>query len=78
MVAASSSTFRLTFTTIPLFGTNLECEDMIVLDIALFSTTLDGGVDGNGGKSSSSRPGGFGCSGAMFRLKEDSGKGFLL
>lgn len=73
MVGASSLTFRLTFTTIPLFGTNFECDDVVL--VTLFSTTL-GGVDGNGGKSSSSRPGGFGCSGAMFRLK-DSGKGFL-
>lgn len=68
----SSLTFLLTLNTIPLFGTNFERED-IVLD-TLFSTL--GGVDGKGGKSSSSRPGGFGCSGAIFRLKV-SGKGFL-
>lgn len=64
--ALSSLTFRFTLNTIPLFGKNLEREDG-VLD-KLFS--MFGGVDGNGGKSSSSRPGGFGCSGAIFRLKD--------
>lgn len=70
----SSFTFRLTLNMMPLFGTNLDRDDDIAF-AALYSKF--GGVDGKGGeKSSSSRPGGFGCSEAKCRLN-GSGKGLL-
>lgn len=58
----SSFNFLLTFNTIlPLLGVILEC-------VARVGGVVGGMVDGNVGKSSSSRPGGFGCSGVMFFL----------
>lgn len=59
----SSFNFLLTFNTIlPLLGVILEC-------VARVGGVV-GMVDGNVGKSSSSRPGGFGCSGVIFFLNE--------
>lgn len=42
---------------------------------AALEASIVGGVEGNAGKSSSSRPGGFGCSGAKVFLKESEGVG---
>lgn len=62
----SSLKFRLTFSTMPVLGEIFE------RDLEL---SIVGGIEGNAGKSSSSRPGGFGCSGAKVFLKESEGVG---
>lgn len=59
----------MTFSTIPVLGEIFE------RDAAALETSIVGGVEGNAGKSSSSRPGGFGCSGAKVFLKESEGVG---
>lgn len=63
-----SLNFRLTFSTIPLLDEIFEWD--VILEMSIV-----GGVDGKIGKSSSSRPGGFGCSGVKFFLKESEGLG---
>lgn len=41
--------------------------------VVALELSIVGGVDGNVGKSSSSRPGGFGCSGVKLFLKDSDG-----
>jgi len=62
-----SLNFRLTFSTIPLLDETFEWD---VPAMEILETSIVGGVDGKMGKSSSSRPGGFGCSGVKLFLKE--------
>lgn len=52
----------------PLLGETFEWDAPATLE-----TFTAGGVDGKVGKSSSSRPGGFGCSGVKLFLKESVG-----
>lgn len=54
--------------TIPLLGGTFDRDPAAALE-----TSIVGGVEGNAGKSSSSRPGGFGCSGARLFFKESLG-----
>lgn len=58
------------FSTIPLLDGTFEWDVLAALD-----TSIVGGVDGKVGKSSSSRPGGFGCSEVKLFLKGSEGLG---
>lgn len=60
----SSFAFRLTLSTTPLLEVNFDRDDAVVAVVDESKVVVTGGVEGNAGKSSSSRPGGFGCSGA--------------